>query len=145
MTSKNMSLNNKPFLLRPIGKDYLWGGRRLNDDFSKDIPMQPLAETWECSTHHDGTSMVASGEFKGLSLAEVLRSNPGLLGKHYADLGELPILIKLIDAKRIYLFRFIQMMNMRLSMRTDSVARLKCGMCLMLVMMRSLYMASVMI
>ena len=35
MTSKNMSLNNKPFLLRPIGKDYLWGGRRLNDDFSK--------------------------------------------------------------------------------------------------------------
>ena len=100
MTSKNMSLNNKPFLLRPIGKDYLWGGRRLNDDFSKDIPMQPLAETWECSTHHDGTSMVASGEFKGLSLAEVLRSNPGLLGKHYADLGEPPILIKLIDAKR---------------------------------------------
>ena len=54
MTSKNMSLNNKPFLLKPIGKDYLWGGRRLNDDFSKDIPMQPLAETWECSTHHDG-------------------------------------------------------------------------------------------
>lgn len=100
MTSKNMSLNNKPFLLRPIGKDYLWGGRRLNDDFSKDIPMQPLAETWECSTHHDGTSMVDSGEFKGLSLAEVLRSNPGLLGKYYADLGELPILIKLIDAKK---------------------------------------------
>ena len=100
MTSKNMSLNNKPFLLKPIGKDYLWGGRRLNDDFSKDVPMQPLAETWECSTHHDGTSMVASGEFKGLSLAEVLRSNPRLLGKHYADLGELPILIKLIDAKK---------------------------------------------
>lgn len=100
MTSKNMSLNNKPFLLKPIGKDYLWGGRRLNDDFSKDIPMQPLAETWECSTHHDGTSMVASGEFKGLSLAAVLRRNPGLLGKHYADLGELPILIKFIDAKK---------------------------------------------
>lgn len=100
MTSKNMSLKNKPFLLKPIGKDYLWGGRRLNDDFSKDIPMQPLAETWECSTHHDGTSMVASGEFKGLSLAEVLRRNPGLLGKHYADLGELPILIKFIDAKK---------------------------------------------
>lgn len=100
MTSKNMSLNNKPFLLKPIGKDYIWGGRRLNDDFSKDIPMQPLAETWECSTHHDGTSMVASGEFKGLSLAAVLRRNPGLLGKHYADLGELPILIKFIDAKK---------------------------------------------
>ena len=100
MTSKNMSLNNKPFLLKPIGKDYLWGGRRLNDDFSKDVPMQPLAETWECSTHHDGTSIVASGEVKGLSLAEVLRRNPGFLGMHYANLGELPILIKLIDAKK---------------------------------------------
>ena len=100
MTSKNMSLNNKPFLLRPIGKDYLWGGRRLNVDFYKDVPMQPLAETWECSTHHDGMSMVASGEFKGLSLAEVQRRKPELLGKHYADLGELPILIKFIDAKK---------------------------------------------
>lgn len=100
MTSKNMSLKNKPFLLKPVGKDYLWGGRRLNDDFSKDIPLQPLAETWECSTHPDGPSMVASGEFKGLSLSEVLRLQPELLGRHYAGLGELPILIKLIDAKK---------------------------------------------
>ena len=36
----------KPFLLRPVGKDYLWGGNRLNDDFSKGINMEPLAETW---------------------------------------------------------------------------------------------------
>ena len=100
MTSKNMSLKNKPFLLKPVGKDYLWGGRRLNDDFSKDIPLHPLAETWECSTHPDGPSVVASGEFKGLSLAEVLRLQPELLGRHYAGLGELPILIKLIDAKK---------------------------------------------
>lgn len=100
MTSKNLSLRNKPFLLRPVGKDYLWGGRRLNDDFSKDIPLSPLAETWECSTHPDGPSMVASGEFKGRSFAEVLRSQPELLGRHYAALGELPILIKLIDAKK---------------------------------------------
>lgn len=100
MTSKNLSLKNKPFLLKPVGKDYLWGGRRLNDDFSKAIPLQPLAETWECSTHPDGPSMVASGKFKGLSLAEFLRLQPKLLGRHYAGLGELPILIKLIDAKK---------------------------------------------
>lgn len=100
MTSKNLSLKNKPFLLKPVGKDYLWGGRRLNDDFSKEIPLQPLAETWECSTHPDGPSMVASGEFKGLPLAEVLHLQPELLGRHYAGLGELPILIKLIDAKK---------------------------------------------
>ena len=45
-----------PFLLKPAGKDYLWGGNRLNEEFGKGIDMSPLAETWECSTHPDGLS-----------------------------------------------------------------------------------------
>ena len=57
-----------PFLLKPAGKDYLWGGHRLKDDFSKEIDLEPLAETWECSTHPDGPSVVASGEHKGKQL-----------------------------------------------------------------------------
>ena len=89
----------RPFLLTPAGKDYLWGGRRLRDDFAKDLPLSPLAETWECSTHPDGCSMVASGEYAGLSLAEVLKRNTSYLGTHPRTEGELPILIKLIDAK----------------------------------------------
>ena len=55
----------KPFLLRPAGKDYLWGGRRLNDEFAKNIDLEPLAETWECSTHPDGPSYVVGGEMDG--------------------------------------------------------------------------------
>ena len=66
-------MNNIPFLLQPAGKDYLWGGRRLNDEFEKNIDMTPLAETWECSTHPDGLSMVISGTHCGKSLAEVLK------------------------------------------------------------------------
>ena len=89
----------RPFLLSPAGKDYLWGGRRLRDDFAKDLPLSPLAETWECSTHPDGCSKVASGEYAGLSLAEVLKRNTSYLGTHPRTEGELPILIKLIDAK----------------------------------------------
>ena len=47
MTSENMRLRtentgNSPFLLKPAGKDYLWGGTRLNDDFSKEIDLDPL-------------------------------------------------------------------------------------------------------
>ncbi len=100
MTNKNSGWSrNKPFLLKPGAKDYIWGGSRLNDDFSKEIPMYPLAETWECSTHPDGPSVVASGEFAGRTLAEVLSANPGFLGTHPRTHGELPILIKLIDAK----------------------------------------------
>lgn len=91
---------NAPFLLSPSGKDYLWGGRRLKDDFSKNIDMEPLAETWECSTHPDGPSFVASGLFDGMTLAQVLKEHPEFLGSNSSFQGELPILIKFIDAKK---------------------------------------------
>lgn len=90
----------RPFLLKPAGKDYLWGGSRLKDDFSKDIDMSPLAETWECSTHPDGLSLVASGEYGGRTLKDVLAENPAYLGqKHMGKSGGIPVLIKLIDAR----------------------------------------------
>lgn len=98
MTNKNMHLN-KPFLLKPVGKDYLWGGSRLNDDFAKEIDMSPLAESWECSTHPDGTNTIASGRHSGHTLSQILQDYPEYLGSHSKDLKELPILIKLIDAK----------------------------------------------
>ncbi len=98
MTNRNSPLN-KPFLLKPSGKNYLWGGDRLNYDFSKNIDMTPLAETWECSTHPDGESFVASGEHVDKTLTEVLHEHPEYLGAHPKTNGELPILIKFIDAK----------------------------------------------
>ena len=88
-----------PFLLKPAGKDYLWGGQRLNDDFSKKINMDPLAETWECSTHPDGLSTVSGGEFDGKTLKDVISMHPEFLGQHYEALKEIPILIKFIDAR----------------------------------------------
>lgn len=99
-TSSNWKSNNHPFLLKPTGKDYLWGGNRLNDDFNKNIDLTPLAETWECSTHPDGPSYVASGKYKGKSLIDVLKEHPEYLGTHPRTNGELPILIKFIDAKK---------------------------------------------
>ena len=90
---------NRPFLLEPAAKDYLWGGSRLNDDFGKGIALDPLAETWECSTHPDGESCV-----NGEPLSRLLARNPAWLGAHpLQTMGgrpELPILIKLIDARQ---------------------------------------------
>lgn len=100
LTEKNLhGVLNQPFLLKPAGKDYLWGGRRLKDDFAKKMEIDPLAETWECSTHPSGISMVASGIFAGESLADVLKEYPEFLGTHPVVGGGLPILIKMIDAK----------------------------------------------
>ena len=72
----------------------------MNDEFEKNIDMDPLAETWECSTHPDGPSYVVSGEFGRQELAEVLRAHPEYLGERYKGENTLPILIKFIDAKK---------------------------------------------
>lgn len=96
----DIDMERVPFILKPAGKDYLWGGSRLNDDFAKDIAMEPLAETWECSTHPDGPSVAASGPFAGQTLIQVLKEHPDFLGTHRGQSKELPILIKLIDAKK---------------------------------------------
>lgn len=91
---------NQPFLLFPAGKDYLWGGSRLRDDFAKALELVPLAETWECSAHPDGPSQAASGPFRGQPLSEILKVHPEYLGTHPDSDGDLPILIKLIDARQ---------------------------------------------
>ena len=85
--------------LQPCGKDYLWGGTRLRDEYGKRIGLTPLAETWECSVHPDGSSVIATGEFKGQTLAEVLKRHPEYLGTKVQN-GELPVLVKFIDAKK---------------------------------------------
>lgn len=93
-------MSRVPFLLTPAAKDYLWGGSRLNDDFNLGIPIAPFAEAWVCSTHPDGTSAVPGF---GCSLVELLERHPEYLGTHALQTTggkpELPILIKLIDAK----------------------------------------------
>lgn len=94
----NSNTDHVPFLLKPAGKETLWGGTRLNDDFSKNLDCDPLAETWECSTHPDGPSIVDSGRYKGITLTEVIKKHPDFVGSHPDSTDGLPILIKFIDA-----------------------------------------------
>ena len=85
--------------LVPTGKDYLWGGTRLREEYGKKIDLAPLAETWECSVHPDGPSYISNGEFKGVALADVLKQHPEYIGTKVED-GKLPVLVKFIDAKK---------------------------------------------
>ena len=80
-----------PLLLKPVIKDYLWGGRRLIDEFGFETDKDPAAEGWMLASHKDGTNIVANGKYKGSKIDDVLK-------KWYKDY-DLPILIKLIDAK----------------------------------------------
>ncbi len=92
---------SRPIPLTPVGKDYIWGGVRLKKEYrKKKIACTPLAETWECSVHPDGQSIVRAGKYKGCTLASVLEGNPQFLGTKTLEKGDntLPIMIKLIDA-----------------------------------------------
>lgn len=91
--------------LMPVGKDYLWGGSRLREEYGKKIDLTPLAETWECSVHPDGQSVVINGEFSKKTLSDVLELHPEYLGSKVGQnqscaRKELPILVKFIDAKK---------------------------------------------
>lgn len=116
--------------LIPTGKDYLWGGTRLREEYGKKIDLTPLAETWECSVHPDGPSYVANGTYKGKTLAEVLKEHPEYLGTKVEN-GELPVLVKFIDARKISQYKFILVMSMRENTKVTMV-RPRCGMSSML-------------
>ncbi len=82
--------------LYPAGKDYIWGGTKLKNEYNKDIGMNRISETWECSVHPDGLSRVLSGEHTGSTLDIVIEEHPEYLGKNNKD--GFPVLIKFIDA-----------------------------------------------
>ena len=90
----------RPFLLQSACKEALWGGQKLKEHFGKQADLDNIAESWECSTHPEGPSTVTTGEHKGMLLTEVLQKYPEYLGTHPRSKGELPILIKFIDARQ---------------------------------------------
>ncbi len=90
----------EPLFLKPAAKYNLWGGTRLKREFHKEFHIDRLGETWECSTHPDGQSIITNGAFKGLALGEVLQENPKFLGERVNQAEGLPIMLKLIDAEK---------------------------------------------
>lgn len=71
-------------------KDYIWGGTRLKELYGKDNGTDRISESWEVSVHPDGESKLPNGE----TLSNYLKASPEAAG------GELPVLIKYIDAKQ---------------------------------------------
>ncbi len=89
-----------PLLLKTNLKDYIWGGRRLIEEFGFETDKDTAAEAWMLSCHKDGSSTVRNGDFAGLTLSQAIEIlGPKALGKKASDFSYFPILIKLIDAK----------------------------------------------
>ena len=90
-----------PLLLKPIYKDYLWGGTRLKSEYGFSSDKDTIAEAWMLSCHKDGTNEVLNGELKGKTLTEALAHfGDAALGIRANKFPYFPLLIKLIDAKQ---------------------------------------------
>ena len=89
-----------PMKLTAPCKDYIWGGNRLREEYGKISDADKIAESWELSCHKDGESVIADGEFAGMTLtAFIEKAGREVLGSNCRRFEYFPILIKLIDAK----------------------------------------------
>jgi len=94
-----------PVKLTPFYANYIWGGSFLEAHYGKKGSGDIIAESWELSTHKDGGSGLAEGKYAGESLENYLiklekETGVNPLGtKAETKSGQLPILIKFIDAR----------------------------------------------
>ncbi len=91
-----------PLKFKPLYKDYVWGGRNLAL-LGKSLPDEGIvAESWEVACHKNGTSIIANGEYEGVSLTELIKQlGRPLVGASLSqkDVDKFPLLVKFIDAE----------------------------------------------
>jgi mannose-6-phosphate isomerase len=87
--------------LKAAIKDYLWGGRRLVEEYNKKSDLEKIAETWEMSNHKDGSSIIINGKYAGVSFREYLeKEGKKVWGENCNKYYNFPVMIKFIDAKQ---------------------------------------------
>lgn len=101
ISASPLELHEDIFKLKPVCKKYIWGGKRLVQDYHKTANVDTVAETWELSSHEQGICEIASGVLKGTNFVDFLqRVDKNILGKKCMEFQKFPLLIKLIDAER---------------------------------------------
>ena len=92
-----------PLLFEPNLHSVVWGGDRLRPYKGLASTDEPIGESWEVSAVPSSTSIIANGTWKGKDLISMINEHPeAILGKavHQKYHGQLPLLVKFIDAKR---------------------------------------------
>lgn len=85
----------------PLLKQTLWGGSKIIPFKHLDAQLENVGESWEISGVSGNETIVANGQYKGISLNQLVRELKGsLVGEeNYQRFGdEFPLLIKFIDA-----------------------------------------------
>ncbi|MEH7059736.1 mannose-6-phosphate isomerase, class I [Bacillus wiedmannii] len=87
----------EPLFFQPVLQERIWGGESLKG-FNYDLPSQTTGECWGISAHLNGTSIVKSGKYKGLTLKQLWDEHRVLFGNYQVE--QFPLLTKILDAKK---------------------------------------------
>lgn len=86
-----------PIRFENIYYDKIWGGRDFAS-FRNNLPDGMIGESWDVACHENGMSIVANGEFAGMSFRELINLKGNLLLGTKIDKERFPLLVKLINA-----------------------------------------------
>lgn len=92
-----------PLLFEPNLHEVIWGGNSLRPYKGMEPSDEPIGESWEVSAVPSSTSIISNGEWAGRDIISVIKDYPEqILGKEVNQRyhGQLPLLVKFIDAKR---------------------------------------------
>lgn len=91
-----------PLTFTPQFRDYLWGGRSL-EQFGRQLPPGIVAESWEISGHPSSPTAVDAGAYRGRLLTDLVTElGLDLVGRRSQEAlarGKFPLLVKLLDAQ----------------------------------------------
>ncbi len=91
-----------PLTFRPILKERVWGGRKLQELYGKSLPVGvPIGECWEISDRPGDTSVIVNGPLAGKDLHWLVENHgEQLLGSAKLLQGRFPLLVKILDAQQ---------------------------------------------
>lgn len=84
-----------------IYQERVWGGRNLERHLGRKLPRgKRIGESWEVSDRSDACSVIAGGEWDGLSLREAIQRSPEvIMGPGFSPERPFPILVKWLDCQ----------------------------------------------
>jgi mannose-6-phosphate isomerase len=89
----------QPVVFEPIFMERIWGGRRLESLYGKQLPSAALiGEAWEIVDRPEAQSVVHDGPWRGATLHQLWREHREPIFGRIPDSPRFPILCKLLDA-----------------------------------------------
>ena len=91
-----------PLKFKPIYKERIWGGQKLQQVFNKDIPPgEKIGESWELADLPEDKSVISNGEFAGQTLDAMVKKHPQEMTGDANFSTPFPLLIKFLDTEDI--------------------------------------------